>query len=175
MIKTTVESVPTIKVHVHNNKSTKACTFDLGEAFNLNDSIPDGSLLSYDANANSWVPTSPNFYSIEASNVTSQVEVDFVLVREVQSICWFVTAADEVNQRTEALHVTAIHNGNVTEDADSVNYLKFNELSAGGEITNFDVQVALIGTGLTQKMQLLVESTDSIDVRVTRMLTFNSK
>jgi hypothetical protein len=145
--------------------------------------------------ADADLPASPNFVStannvnenlaaldgaiadgVQAAvnGVTTEVDIDTVLVDEVGAVEWLVTITDTATSKRNAWHVYATHNGSIdgVTNATSVDYSVQLRQNANGPITGQTpgtIVVDLDGTGAAQVMRLRVSNgSTTVQVRARR-------
>jgi len=102
-----------------------------------------------------------------ATGVTTQAAIDTMLVDDIDVARWIVHAKDDAGA-VRVIEVLATHNGTSAADATATDYTVYSKLRVGN-ISGFDVDVDVNGTGAAQTMRLLVESTDSVNVKAVRV------
>jgi hypothetical protein len=102
------------------------------------------------------------------AGVTTQVTADSILVDDYDSVHWRISAK-AADGSIRQFDVLAIHDGTSSSDATSTDFSIYAKLRIGS-INGFSVDVDVNGTGATQTMRLLAESTTSVTIKVTRMM-----
>jgi hypothetical protein len=69
----------------------------------------------------------------------------------------------------EAFEIFALHDGEATGDATTVDFSKYAKLKTGN-IAGLTVEIVLNGTGAAQTMDLQVTSTSSVNVKAVRQV-----
>lgn len=93
--------------------------------------------------------------------------IDTVLVDEVQSVKWYVTAHDIGDPtKVQTLEITGLHNGHAGADAVQVKDIVNDKFRIGGNF-NLQVDVVLAGSGAAQTMGLQIETSDADGIRYT--------
>jgi hypothetical protein len=109
-----------------------------------------------------------------ATGITTATTVDTVLVDDVRASKWFVYAFDEGDPtQVRAEEVYAVHDGTASADATEVDWNRASRLRLNGNISGFDIDVVLAGTGAAQTMGLQITSTDTVTVYATRLDVFS--
>jgi hypothetical protein len=104
-----------------------------------------------------------------AGAVTTQTSIDTVLVDNFDLIIWEVVAtAVATPSAKETVTVKAIHNGTTSADATNVDRAIYSKVRIGSNIAGLNFDVGLSGAGAAQVVQLLVTSTDSVNVKSIR-------
>jgi hypothetical protein len=107
---------------------------------------------------------------LTAAAVTTAATVDSVLVDNVDAVEWLVTctqASAPANKFT--VKIIALHDGSTGADATEVDWNEFARLTTGSTISGLDFNVTLTGTAGAQAMNLRVNSTASVNVKIIRI------
>ncbi len=107
---------------------------------------------------------------VSQTGVSTLVNLDVVLVDEVRSAVWLVSAFDEANPtRVKSAIVHAVNNGTSGADATAIDDAVFGNLKEGGNF-NISVSLGLTSSGATQGMALNITSTEpNVTVTATRL------
>lgn len=105
-----------------------------------------------------------------ADNVTGATVIDGVLVDDELVAQWILTAYDNATgAKRWTTRVLAHHDGTASSDATLTDHNREGILLIGTKPTGLSIDVALSGTGASQSMDLVVTSTEAVDVRATRI------
>ena len=100
--------------------------------------------------------------------VTTIVTLDSVLVDEVQSVEWIVSASlDSAPARVQSQHITAIHDGTPSADAVSIDPTVYGKVKLGAAFT-VNYTIDLSGVGAAQVLRLRVDAPAAVSVRAYR-------
>jgi len=117
-----------------------------------------------------WSPVATSVAPKGLNSVSSLSVLDHVSVDSVQVQKWLVQAVDINNPTSQtAVEVHAYHNGTATADATEIQYNIYSKLRTGQPINGLDIEVVLGGAGVTQQMNLRVNSgvpTDFVAMRI---------
>lgn len=101
--------------------------------------------------------------------ITTTTVVDSDLVDNIDSAFWHIVAT-KVDGSREALTITATHDGTDVADATEAEFSEYGIVNVGPTtISGLSFGLALSGVGAAQEMQLVVASTDQVDVKVRRL------
>lgn len=108
--------------------------------------------------------------TVSATGINSPTTIDTVLVDDVRASKWFVYAFDEGDpSQIRAEEVWATHDGTASADATEVDFNRTSRLRINGNISGFDIEVVLAGTGASQTMGLEIDANDTVTVYATRL------
>lgn len=112
------------------------------------------------------------FVKTTATNVTTAVTLDSVLVDDVEAVKWLVSARGNLaanDEKKKAVEIWAVHDGSTGSDATSADYTVYATVKHG-TLTGLTFTVDVNGTGAAQTMRLRVSSTMAVDVRAVRTI-----
>jgi len=112
------------------------------------------------------------FVKTTATNVTTAVTLDSVLVDSVEAVKWLVSARGNLaadDEKKKAVEIWAVHDGSTGSDATSADYTVYATVKHGN-LTGLTFTVDVNGTGASQTMRLRVSSTTAVDVRAVRTI-----
>lgn len=112
------------------------------------------------------------FVKTTATNVTTAVTLDSVLVDDVEAVKWLVSARGNLaanDEKKKAVEIWAVHDGSASSDATSADYTVYATVKHG-TLTGLSFSVDVNGTGASQTMRLRVSSTTAVDVRAVRTI-----
>lgn len=108
--------------------------------------------------------------SVEVTGITTATEVDSVLVDEVATAKWIISVFEEGTPTNKvATEVLALHDGTAAADATVADFTEYARLKLGSKIQGLQISTQVSGTGVTQKMQLMVTATNAVTVKATRL------
>ena len=108
------------------------------------------------------------------NGITTAAQVDAVKTYDseldhAQAVKWLVVATNAARSKKVAFEVFALHDGDGTSIATSVDFNDYGKLKIGSTITGFAFDVVLVGAGSAQTMALEISSTEAVDISVTRL------
>lgn len=112
------------------------------------------------------------FVKTSATNVTTAVTLDSVLVDNVEAVKWLVSARGNLaadDEKKKAVEIFAVHDGSAGSDATAADYTVYATVKHG-TLTGLTFTVDVNGTGASQTMRLRVSSTTAVDVRAVRTI-----
>lgn len=104
-----------------------------------------------------------------ADNVTTATVLDSVSVDDETCALWIVNVQNTTGDKFFSCHVFGQHNGTAAADATSADHNRSSILRAGGNPTGLSFDVVVNGAGATQTMDLVVNSTEAVNVRAARV------
>lgn len=105
-------------------------------------------------------------------DITAPTVVAQHLTKGVSAVRFILYVRSRINPtRKRHLHILAFHNGDLTTDADEVKSSCAGVMSFGDPISGFDFNITLTGTGLGQTLNLVISSTENVDIRGTADIT----
>lgn len=101
--------------------------------------------------------------------VTTITTIDSVKVDDVSSAKWLYTISNVAGTKKQTGEINAIHDGHGSSDATFASFNEFGQIRVGDAITGLVIGVDVTGTGGTQTMIFTVTSTETVNVRATRV------
>lgn len=110
---------------------------------------------------------------VTADNVTTSTVVDSVSVDDETCALWIVNIRNTAENKFFSCHIFGQHNGTAAADATSADHNRSSILREGGNPTGLSFDVVVSGTGAAQTMNLVVSSTEAVNVRAARVSVAN--
>ncbi|MCK5307039.1 MAG: hypothetical protein KAJ73_00370 [Zetaproteobacteria bacterium] len=122
------------------------------------------------AGTGNWQEMAGGVDPTSLNGVTTPQVLDYVLVDEAPVMKWIITATEvAVPANQWSAEIVAFNNGTAAADATEADWNEYGELKLGAKIDGLEFSIALSGVTTSQQMQLIVDSTDAVDVVARRV------
>ena len=130
----------------------------------------DVGILMLDSNIGKSGMFADSVGSITTPQVVDSVSADMAGDKdEYTAVKWLVVINNADRTKKLAFEIFAMHDGTQAADATVADWNEYGKLKIGASITGLSYDVTITSTGTTSAMNLVVESTEIVDVQFTRL------